>query len=92
LERGLERLIQHQRDLYQQVRTGSCKPHKVPENLCCGEILARIRIRRSVPLTNPDPDPVIFVLDLQDANKKTVFVLSFSAYYFLQDIYIIFER
>jgi hypothetical protein len=33
-----------------------------------------IRIRGSVPLTNDpysDPDPVIFVIDLQDANKKT---------------------
>jgi hypothetical protein len=28
---------------------------------------------------DPDTDPAIFVLDLQDANKK----LSFSAYYFL---------
>jgi len=29
------------------------------------------------------PDPAFFVLDLQDANKKTFF-LSFSAYYFLK--------
>jgi hypothetical protein len=28
---------------------------------------------------NPDSDPAIFVLDLQDANKKR-----FSAYYFLK--------
>ncbi len=29
-----------------------------------------------------DPDPAVFVIDLQDANKK-LFFLSFSAYYFL---------
>jgi hypothetical protein len=41
------------------------------------EILVRIRIRRSVPLTTdpdsnptPDSDPDIFVSDLQDGNKK----------------------
>jgi hypothetical protein len=28
---------------------------------------------------DPDPDPVFFVIDLQDANKKL-----FSAYYFLK--------
>jgi hypothetical protein len=33
-----------------------------------------------------DPDPAIFVIDFQDANEK----LSFSAYYFLKVIYIIF--
>ncbi len=26
---------------------------------------------------DPDPDPAIFVLDLQDANKKLFFYLSF---------------
>ncbi len=33
-----------------------------------------------------DPDPAIFVIDLQDANKKLIFVkkLSFSAYYFMK--------
>jgi len=30
-----------------------------------------------------DPDPAIFVIDLQDANKKLNFVKIFSAYYFL---------
>ncbi len=30
-----------------------------------------------------DPDPAIFVIDLQDANKKLIFK-SFSAYYFLK--------
>jgi hypothetical protein len=37
-----------------------------------------------------DPDPAIFVTDLQDANKKLILFLSFSAYYFLSDI--IFQR
>jgi hypothetical protein len=29
-------------------------------------------------------DPAIFVIDLQDANKKLILFLSFSAYYFLK--------
>ncbi len=33
---------------------------------------------------DPAPDPAIFVLDLQDANKKLFFALSFCAYYFLK--------
>ncbi len=31
-----------------------------------------------------DPDPAIFVIDLQDANKKQIFNTIFSAYYFLK--------
>jgi hypothetical protein len=31
-----------------------------------------------------DPDPAIFVIDLQEANKKLFFLLSFSADYFLK--------
>jgi hypothetical protein len=31
-----------------------------------------------------DPDPSIFIIDLQDANKKLMFFLSFPAYYFLK--------
>jgi hypothetical protein len=31
-----------------------------------------------------DPDPAVFVIDLQDANKKTNLKKSFSAYYFLK--------
>ncbi len=37
------------------------------------DILVQIWIRGSLPLTSdsdPDPEPAIFVLDLQDANKK----------------------
>ncbi len=30
-----------------------------------------------------NPDPVIFIIDLQDANKKLIFKKVFSAYYFL---------
>jgi hypothetical protein len=33
---------------------------------------------------DPDPDPAIFVIDLQDANKKLIFNTIFSAYYFLK--------
>ncbi len=41
-----------------------------------------------------DPDPAIFVVNLQDANKKTNFKKISSAYYFLKVlyIYIIFQR
>jgi hypothetical protein len=31
-----------------------------------------------------DPDPAIFVIDLQDANKKIIKKKCFSAYYFLK--------
>jgi hypothetical protein len=31
-----------------------------------------------------DPDPAIFVIDLQDANKKLILLMIFSAYYFLK--------
>jgi hypothetical protein len=36
------------------------------------------------PNSNPDPDPAIFIIDLQDANKKLIKKKSFSAYYFLK--------
>jgi len=36
------------------------------------------------PDSNPDPDPAIFVIDLQDASKKLIFEHNFSAYYFLK--------
>jgi hypothetical protein len=38
------------------------------------------------PDLDADPDPYIFIIDLQDANKKINFFLSFSAYYFLNVI------
>jgi hypothetical protein len=31
-----------------------------------------------------DPDPAIYVIDLQDANKKQIFVKVFLFYYFLK--------
>jgi hypothetical protein len=31
-----------------------------------------------------DPDPAIFVIDLQDASKKFIFSTIISAYYFLK--------
>jgi hypothetical protein len=33
---------------------------------------------------DPDPDPAIYVIDLQDANKKLIFLKQFSVYYFLK--------
>ncbi len=33
---------------------------------------------------DPDPDPAIFVIDLQDVNKKLKKKNSFSAHYFLK--------
>jgi hypothetical protein len=47
------------------------------------DILVRIRIRGSMPRLM-DPNPAIFVIDLQDANKKQIFKTIFSAYYFLK--------
>jgi hypothetical protein len=60
----------------------------------------RIRIPGSMPMTNGsgfgsgfgsgswirilDPDPAIFVIDLQDASKKLVFLHNFFANYFLK--------
>jgi hypothetical protein len=42
----------------------------------------------SLPLTNrsrsADPDPSIFIIELQDANKKLIFKKKNSAYYFLK--------
>jgi hypothetical protein len=33
---------------------------------------------------DPDPDPALFVIGLQDASKKRIFNTIFSAYYFLK--------
>ncbi len=48
-----------------------------PKNQCCN--------------FGVDPDPAIFVIGLQDPNKKQIFK-SFSAFTFLRYIYIIFQR
>jgi hypothetical protein len=34
--------------------------------------------------SEPDPDPTIFVIDLQNTNKKRIFLTKFSGYYFLK--------
>ncbi len=54
------------------------------------DIFMLVWVRGSMPLINgtdqdpgSDPDPAIFVIDLQDANKKQLFSKKFSAYYFL---------
>ncbi len=46
------------------------------------------------PNSDPDadPDPSIFIIDFQDANKKLIFLKSFPAYYILKYLYIIFQR
>ena len=41
------------------------------------EILVRIWIRGSISLSRLDPDPAIFVSDLQDVNKKLFFFCLF---------------
>jgi hypothetical protein len=33
---------------------------------------------------DPDPDPAIFVIDLQEASKKLILYTTFSAYYFFK--------
>jgi hypothetical protein len=43
-----------------------------------------LRLMDSAPDSAPDPDPAIFVIDLQDANKETI-ILSFCAFYFLKE-------
>ena len=39
-----------------------------------------------------DPDPAIFVIDLQEANKNLIFLQSFSAYYFLKGTFTSFLK
>ncbi len=57
------------------------------------DILARIRIRGSMPLTkDPDPDPDVFAIDLQDVNKKLILKKSFSSYYFLKVVFHRFSK
>ncbi len=62
-------------------RKRSC--HEWKTVLRIHDILVRIRIRGSMPLIM-DPDSAIFVIDLQDANKKNIFLTTFSASYFLK--------
>ncbi len=37
---------------------------------------------------DPDTDPAIFVIDLQDANKKLMFFKRFFAYYFFLKVHL----
>jgi hypothetical protein len=39
-----------------------------------------------------EPDPDIFIIDLQDANKKLIFYFIFLLIIFRRYIYIIFQR
>ncbi len=56
------------------------------------DILAWIRTRGSMPLSNADPDPSIFITDLQDANKKVIFSKKVFLYItFLRYLYIIYK-
>ena len=61
------------------------------------DILVWIRIRGSMPLTNSpgsrswiqilDPAPAIFVIDLQDANKKLIFIFYFICLLLFEDTF-----
>jgi hypothetical protein len=44
------------------------------------------------PDSNPDEDPSIFIIDLQDAKKKLIKKKVFSAYYFLKVLLHHFSR
>ncbi len=41
---------------------------------------------------DPDPDPALFIIDLQDANKKLLFFKSFLHITFWRYIYIVFKK
>ncbi len=41
---------------------------------------------------NPDPDPAIFIIDLQDADKQLIKEKDFLHITFWRYIYIIFQR
>ncbi len=45
-----------------------------------------------IRLMDPDPDPAIFISDLQDNNKKIIYFLVFLLVTFWRYIYIIFQR
>ncbi len=45
-----------------------------------------------IRIRNLDPDPAIFVIDLQDANKKLIFIFFIFLNTFWRYIYIIFQR
>jgi hypothetical protein len=41
-------------------------------------------LRLMDPDPDADPDPATFIIDLQEANKKLIFFLRFSAFYYLK--------
>jgi hypothetical protein len=51
-------------------------PQVVPCNQCCGSI--------TFLCGSGSADPAFFIIDLQDASKKLIFLHKFSAYYFLK--------
>ncbi len=52
------------------------------------DILVRIRILGSVPLTSGSHcDPALFVKDLQDANKKYFFSCKFECFFLFEDTF-----
>ena len=66
---------------------------EVPFHQCCGSVTFSYGSGSANPCLWPmDPDPAIFVLDLQDANKKLFLYSEFFANYFWRYIYIIFLR
>jgi hypothetical protein len=68
------------------------------------DILVWIRIRRSMPLTNGsgsgfgsgswilDPDSAIFVIDLQDASKKLIFLYNFFCFLHFEGTFTLFFK
>jgi hypothetical protein len=56
-------------------------------NQYCGFVTFRYRYGSRNLIMDPDPapNPAIFITDIQDANKKLSFFLSFSAFYFLKE-------
>jgi hypothetical protein len=59
------------------------------------DILVWIRIRGSMPLTNGSgygSDPVIFVIDLQDANKKIIFYKYFFCLLLFEGTFTLFSK
>jgi hypothetical protein len=62
------------------IRTSDVGDSNCPLEQCCGPM----RFWCGSGSTLMHPDPAIFVIDFQDANKKLIFLTSFSAYYFLK--------
>jgi hypothetical protein len=78
--------------LQQQLRVSHQRPHlkrKYTIKQCCGSATfwggsGSGSVSADPCLYLMDPDPAIFVIDLQDANQKLFSYFIFSAYYFLK--------